>query len=163
MGTHYKGTAKEKLALDTYIKLNRATNSVNRRHFLVTRQHGLTSSQFAVMEALLHLGPQCQRSISEKVLLSTGNLTTVIDNLESHGWVTRTRDKVDRRMVMIDLTDTGRSIIEPAFQLNLKLILEEFAILSESEQAELSRLCKILGTQAQMPVESMTTPTQESE
>jgi len=163
MGTHYNGTTKEKLALDSYIKLNRATNSVNRRHLQVTRQYGLTPSQFAVMEALLHLGPLCQRTISEKVLLSTGNLTTVIDNLEHHDWVTRTREKADRRMVMIALTDKGHALIEPAFQLNLKLILEEFAVLSEVEQAELSRLCKILGTQVQIPSASLITPSPESE
>lgn len=163
MGTHYKGTAKEKLALDTYIKLNRATNSVNKRHLLVTRQYGLTPSQFAVMEALLHLGPLCQRNISEKVLLSTGNLTTVIDNLEQHGWVTRTRDQSDRRMVMIDLTNAGRAIIQPAFQLNLRLILDEFGALTESEQVELSRLCKILGKQNQTTITALTNPSPESE
>jgi len=87
----------------------------------------------------------------------------VIDNLENHDWVTRTREKADRRMVMIALTDKGHALIEPAFQLNLKLILEEFAVLSEVEQAELSRLCKKLGTQVQIPSESLITPSPESE
>lgn len=147
MGTHYQGTEKEQRALDAYIKIMRAANSMNHRHLAIIQQHGLTPSQFAVMEALMHLGTLCQSTISQKVLLSTGNLTTVIDNLEKHGWVERVRDQKDRRMVMISLTSAGMTVIEPAFQSNLQLIVEEFDILSGAEQDELSRLCKILGKQ----------------
>ena len=47
MGTHYKGNETEVLALDTYIKLVRATESlVARMGHQLRSQHDLTLSQF---------------------------------------------------------------------------------------------------------------------
>ena len=46
---------------------------------------GLSTSQFAVLDALLHLGPLCQKDLGEKILKTSGNMTMVIDNLEKGG------------------------------------------------------------------------------
>jgi len=55
MGTHYKGTAKEKLALDTFIKLIRSGNSLSSGINLILSKNSLTESQFNVLDALYHL------------------------------------------------------------------------------------------------------------
>nr|NIP73420.1 MarR family transcriptional regulator [Gammaproteobacteria bacterium]NIR98346.1 MarR family transcriptional regulator [Gammaproteobacteria bacterium]NIV21028.1 MarR family transcriptional regulator [Gammaproteobacteria bacterium] len=81
MGTHYKGDPAEVAALDAYIKLARAAESVIARIHRRTAS-GLTVSQFGVLEALYHLGPMHQRMIGAKLLKSGGNVTMVIDNLE---------------------------------------------------------------------------------
>ncbi|UCC85978.1 MAG: hypothetical protein JSV81_14095, partial [Anaerolineales bacterium] len=51
MGTHYQGTQVEKDALDVYIKLSRAAGAVEARINCHLRDHGLTPSQFGVLEA----------------------------------------------------------------------------------------------------------------
>jgi len=51
MGTHYKGTAKEKLALDTFIKLIRSGNSLSSGINLILSKNSLTESQFNVLDA----------------------------------------------------------------------------------------------------------------
>lgn len=50
-------TAGEVAALDAYIKLMRAADSVTARLEPVMGSAGLTVGQFGTLEALLHLGP----------------------------------------------------------------------------------------------------------
>ncbi|HSR18242.1 MAG TPA: hypothetical protein VLM39_09160, partial [Ignavibacteriaceae bacterium] len=63
MGTRYKGTKKEIIALDTYIKLIRSSESVRTRinAFIITK--GLTEIQFSALDALYHLGPLNQKEL----------------------------------------------------------------------------------------------------
>ena len=104
MGTKHRCAAAETRALDTYIKLRRAVNAVNQREGEQMRSFGLTESQFGVLEALLHLGPLCQRVLAAKVLKSAGNMTTVVDNLQR-------RDRVDDALV--SGLDAGRARQHP--------------------------------------------------
>ena len=89
MSTRYSGSAEEKAALDAYIKVWRAAHAMEVRANRHLSAHNLTISQFGVLEALHHLGPLSQRQLADKILRSSGNLTMVIDNLESDGLVGR--------------------------------------------------------------------------
>lgn len=145
MPTHYEGTRAEMRTLDTFIKLTRCTNSVlaslAERNTIGT----LTYSQFAVLEALYHIGSMTQGEISGKVLKSTSNLTTVIDNLERDGLVQRERDKKDRRVIHVHLTEAGTGRIEAVLPVHVRALVEIFSVLSVSEQQSLAELCKKLG------------------
>ena len=145
MPTHYVGTRAELRTLDTFIKLTRCTNSLLAR--LVQRETigDLTYSQFAVLEALYHLGHMTQGEISNKVLKSGSNLTTVIDNLERDGMVRRERDVEDRRVIHVHLTEAGKAKVETVFPGHVAAIVDEFSVLSATEQKTLGELCKKLG------------------
>jgi len=145
MGTHYKGTKAEVRALDTFIKLMRCSNSVQAPLDRRLDEEGLTSTQFGVLETLLHLGPRCQRELGEKLLTSGGNITTVVDNLERRNLVQRVRSAEDRRFVSVHLTDEGRALIEKVFPRHAARITESMSVLTPAEQEELARLCKKLG------------------
>ncbi len=145
MGTHYKGKRKEVLALDTWIKLARAKNSIMSRIIPSVTKFGITFSQFAVLEALLHLGPLSQALLCKKLLLSSGNIVKVVDNLERDGLVTRNNDPRDRRVYLVTLTEKGSQIINNIFPDHVQSILENFSVLTEKEQQDLSKLCKKLG------------------
>ena len=56
MPTHHRGTAQERAALDAYIKLMRAADSVTARLDPLMRAASLTVGQFGALEALLHRG-----------------------------------------------------------------------------------------------------------
>lgn len=145
MGTHYKGSEKEVKTLNAFIKLMRASESINNRLNRHLSDVDLTLSQFGVLEALLHLGPLNQKSIAEKLLKSGGNITLVIDNLEKSGWVERQRDPDDRRSMLINLTDEGEKFISSYFPKHLGHIMDEFNCLTTEEIDELARICKKLG------------------
>ena len=145
MPNRYRGTADERLALDTYVKLVRAAESVTSRLGSRLADLDLTHSQFGVLEALLHLGPLCQKELGEKILKSSGNVTMVVDNLEKGGLVERVRSREDRRRIAVHLTAKGREIIERVFPDHAKAVAREMGVLSQDEQEMLGRLCKRVG------------------
>jgi MarR family 2-MHQ and catechol resistance regulon transcriptional repressor len=145
MPTHYSGTRAELRTLDTFIKLTRCTNSLLGRLAERNTVGDLTWSQFAVLEALHHLGPLTQGEISTKVLKSGSNMTTVIDNLERDGLVRRERDAKDRRVIHVHLTEEGQAKIETVLPRHVEALVEELSVLSPKEQETLGELCKKLG------------------
>ena len=132
-------------ALKTYVKLMRAASGVTEKMHRHLRNHGLTHSQFGVLEALLHLGPMCQREIGDKILKSGGNMTLVIDNLNKRGLVERVQDIQDRRYIKIHLTPKGHDLVSSVFPRHAAIAEKVFAIMSEDEQERLGRLLKKLG------------------
>lgn len=145
MGSRYQGTETELQALDCYIKLQRAADSIASRAHKHLMQVNLSISQFGVLECLYHLGPLCQRDIGKKILKSSGNISTVIDNLEKRGYVVRQRSTEDRRYISVDLTASGRTMIAEIFPHHVEEIVTQMKALSPRELQRLSRLCKTLG------------------
>lgn len=145
IGSRRPDTSGSSLALSTYTKLVRATESVTDRIHGHLNKERLTISQFGVLEALLHLGPLCQKDLAEKILKSTGNLTTVIDNLVKRGLVRRGPDRIDRRRYAIELTPSGQKLIARLFPLHAAAIARELSVLSPPDQRRLSDLLRRLG------------------
>ncbi|MGF1506454.1 MAG: MarR family winged helix-turn-helix transcriptional regulator [Anaerolineae bacterium] len=155
MGTKYQGTADEIRALNLFIKLTRASHSVATYINGLIASYGLTESQFGTLEALYHLGPMCQGDIAAKVLRSSGNMTTVIDNLLRDGFVSKRRDPNDRRQVIVSLTDKGRALIDEVFPHHVGAIVERLNVLTPEEQDTLADLCKKLGTTQEEPPDEL--------
>ena len=135
-------------ALDTYVKLLRASRAVLARVEPRLAAAGLTTTQFGVLEALLHKGPLSQRELGRKVLTSPGNMTDLVDKLEARGLVQRTRQKRDRRAVQVDLTPAGRTLIEQLFALHATDIAAAMAGLAGEELGQLGLLLRKLGLAA---------------
>ena len=145
MPTHYKGSRDAVRALNAFINLMRASDSLAARLSALLEPHGLTTGQFGVLETLHHLGPMCQHALAEKLLRSGGNITLVVDNLEKHGWVRRVRQKDDRRMVVIHLTPAGERVIARVFPEHVKALVLEMSRLTPAEQESLRAICRKLG------------------
>jgi len=145
MPTHFEGPDCQVLALDTMIKLTRATNTLMARLARRSTYGELTESQFGTLETLYHLGPMSQTEICGKLLKSSGNTTLVVDNLEKHGLVQRQRDENDRRVVMVQLTEAGRELIAAVFPAHAAAVSEEMSVLTAEEQHQLGKLCRKLG------------------
>lgn len=149
MPTHYQGNPKEVLALDTWIKLNRALDTLTSRVNQSGTMGGLTPTQFAVVEALYHLGPLPQCQLAARVFKSSGNMTLVIDNLEKLGLVSRQADDHDRRISLVGLTASGRETVSRIFPEHAAFITELFAPLTPEEQRLLGKTLRKLGKQEQ--------------
>lgn len=147
MGTHYSGTETEIRALNAFIKLIRAAESVSGRVNRHLDEVNLTVSQFGVLEALLHLGPMCQKDLAQRLLKTGGNLTLVIDNLEKRQLVKRERDPSDRRQIYVHLTRSGEELINDIFPRHVAAVVEDLKILNPLEQEQLDCLCRKLGQQ----------------
>jgi MarR family 2-MHQ and catechol resistance regulon transcriptional repressor len=148
MPTHYTGDERTRRALDAYIKLSRARKMMGMQTSRLMAEYGLTESQLGTLEALYYLGSMCQKDIGDKLLVTGGNMTMVITNLERRGLVSRKRDDADRRQIIVSLTEEGQQLLDELFPRHAQYITELMSILSPQEQDQLGRLCKMLGLQA---------------
>src|ERR1700682_5027275 len=73
---------------------------------------GLCLTDFMVLEALLHKGPLTISEIQAKVLLASGSMTAAVDRVESLGLLVRKTTPKDRRARVLELTPTGRRLIQ---------------------------------------------------
>lgn len=136
-------------ALDLYIALSRASQWMNAHADRDIRQHGLNRTEFGVLELLYHKGPQPLQQIGGKVLMSSGNITYVVDKLEKKSLVCRRASKQDRRLIYAEITDPGCRLIENIFPAHTTVIETAAEGLTLEEQRIASNLLKKLGKYAQ--------------
>lgn len=134
------------LALSTWVKLARAFNSFNKKSADSIKSFNLTQPQFSVIESLGHLGAQKIGVLCDKMLVSGGNMTLVLDNLENLDYIERVHCKEDRRAIMVQLTEKGQNLFREIFPKHAELITETMAAISPEEQKQLAELLKKLGT-----------------
>jgi MarR family 2-MHQ and catechol resistance regulon transcriptional repressor len=136
---------KADIALSMWVKLARSASTFGRLTDEHIRTFGLTTPQFGVLEVLGHLGPLTLGELSKKLLVSGGNITCVIDNLEKEGLVERLPSKLDRRAIVAQLTDKGEKLFAETFQKHAEYVATLAAVLTEEEQETVSILLKKLG------------------
>jgi MarR family 2-MHQ and catechol resistance regulon transcriptional repressor len=136
-------------SLDLYIALSRASEWVNAHADRDIRSHGLNRTEFGVLELLYHKGAQPIQQIGTKVLMSSGNITYVVDKLEKKQFVKRNPSPRDRRLILAEITDAGRTFMEDVFPQHTKVIEQAVAGLTEEEKKAAGQLLKKLGKYAQ--------------
>jgi MarR family transcriptional regulator, 2-MHQ and catechol-resistance regulon repressor len=145
MPRHFHGTPRQERALSAYVKLLRASETVHAQATRSLAGEGLSASQFAVLEALYHVGPMCLSDLAHKILKTSGNLTMVVGNLEKSDLVRRQKSAEDRRFVSVAITEKGRKLMARIFPVHLERIVELMSRLSPAQQDELGHLCRQLG------------------
>ena len=105
-------------------------------------------SDFAVLEMLLHKGPQPVNEIGRRVELTSGAITTAVDRLESRGLVTREAHPTDRRARIVRLTAAGEKQAAAIFAGHKAAMDLAARRLSKTKRATLIELLKKLGTSA---------------
>jgi len=136
-------------ALELYIVLARASQWVNAHTDRDIRQHGLNRTEFGVLELLYHKGPQPLQQIGSKVLMSSGNITYVVDKLEKKHFVRRRVSQEDRRLIYAEVTEEGSAFIEQVFPQHREVIQQSVAGLTVEEQKQAVELLRKLGVYAQ--------------
>ncbi|MCU1436307.1 MAG: MarR family transcriptional regulator [Pseudarthrobacter sp.] len=95
---------------DGYRLLSQAARLVQRRHNEVLAPLGLTWAAAVAMEGLA-AGPLNQEQLAAAVHAKSQTLGRILTRLQSEGLVSRTRDRRDRRQLVIGLTDAGRTAL----------------------------------------------------
>src|SRR6516165_12603722 len=98
----------EESATRVYLVLWRATRAIEENAARSVSTLGLGHSDFAVLEVLLHRGPQPVNVIGKKVLLTSASITAAVDRLETRKLLRRTSDPKDDRSRIVELTESGR-------------------------------------------------------
>jgi MarR family 2-MHQ and catechol resistance regulon transcriptional repressor len=135
----------EERALRLWIALARAYSTFAREVATRVGEYGLTTPQFGVLEALHHLGPLSLGDLADKLLVTGGNVTYVMDRLEEQDLVFRERSDDDRRIVRAQLTEKGRELVREVFPGHATFIHDAVGHLTLEEQETLRKLLKKLG------------------
>ena len=148
-----KGTPSRKQATDAsgthlWLVMMKAHRTLQRLATRSIESSEVGLSDFAVMEMLLHKGPQLVNEIGRRVELTSGAITTAVDRLESLGLVTREAHPSDRRARIVRLTTEGEKQAAKIFAGHKTVMDLAASGLSKSERATLIGLLKKLGTSA---------------
>jgi MarR family 2-MHQ and catechol resistance regulon transcriptional repressor len=142
-------TNNNEVSLDLFIALNRASQWINAHADRDIKLYGLNRTEFGVLELLYHKGSQPLQQIGGKVLMSSGNITYVVDKLEKKELVKRRASQEDRRLIYAEITDAGTRFIEEVFPKHAQVIDNAVNGLSLEEKQIVSQLLKKLGRYAE--------------
>ncbi|MGI6032492.1 MAG: MarR family winged helix-turn-helix transcriptional regulator [Coriobacteriales bacterium] len=129
---------------DSYLVIY-AHRLVNRMDHLtadICREHGLTLSQFGVLEALYSKGDLPVGKVKDLVLSSDGTIPLIVRNLEKAGYISTKKDPADGRRKILCLTDEGRAVVKPAIAENEKALAGELSDWSAEEKTRMIRVLR---------------------
>ncbi|SOC57505.1 MarR family winged helix-turn-helix transcriptional regulator [Ornithinimicrobium cerasi] len=136
------------LALDQQIclPLYAASRAVTRRYAQLLDEVGLTYPQYLSLLALWEAdGPLSVGDLGVRLHLDSGTLTPLLKRMESAGLVTRARDRLDERRVLVSVTDQGRELRARVGDVPARLV--EGMGMTEADGRTLRRLLERLLTQ----------------
>lgn len=136
-------------SLDLLVVLSRSYNWVSAHTNRDIRRHGLNPTEFGVLELLYHKGPQPLQQIGEKILISSGNITYVVDKLEKKQLLIRKPCAEDRRVIYAELTEKGSQFLADIFPSHRQAIEKAVSGLAPDEKRQAIQLLKKLGRAAQ--------------
>ena len=126
-------------------RLSAINKHVNREFEETLAGHGLNQGEYRLLLRLATRAADNRMSageLSRALMLSSGAMTNRLDRLETAGLVRRVPDPRDRRGVMIELTDEGRSQVDAAVIEQAAKELDVLSALSEREMASLNALLR---------------------
>jgi DNA-binding MarR family transcriptional regulator len=77
----------------------------------VLRSHGLTLPQFIILVWVDRDGPATLSSLAQLLEVAPQTITSIVDTLESGGWIVRAGVPSDRRALSVALTPTGSKLL----------------------------------------------------
>jgi DNA-binding MarR family transcriptional regulator len=82
--------------------------SVDRLDEVAARIFGLNRTDLRALEIISRFGRLAPTELARRLGFTTGGVTTVLDRLETAGYVRRQRDQTDRRRLVVEVTDLTR-------------------------------------------------------
>ena len=113
---------------ETVLNIVRTATVLSSKAAQLFRDFGLTEAQFNVLFALKFTdGNITQAELGKRLVVTRASITSVLDKLESKGWVKRIDVPENRRIHHVALTDAGRELIdrvEPAYRREVHDVLK---------------------------------------
>lgn len=147
---------------DIFNNLRRVFQALNEQSKQVEKLTSLTGPQLWAIQTIARESPVRVSLLAEKMFLHPATVVGILNRLEMRGLIVRNRTKRDRRVVEIELTESGLTFAVGAPEVPQGKLATGLSSLSASETAEihrsLQRLVSILDAQDMKPV-PITAPT----
>jgi DNA-binding MarR family transcriptional regulator len=103
-------------AQDTRKSLHRFGLARDRLTAAVGQATGLTSTELEALEQLEQAGSLTQRQLADRLFLTSGGTTLLVDRLEQRGFVSRRPHPSDRRAVLLELNPAAGAQTAPSLE-----------------------------------------------
>ncbi len=130
-------------SLGIIARVTRLARAIDEDAAAALQEFSLSDVEFQLLAAI-RTAPDCRaapRTLLQPLMVTSGGLTNRIDRLEAAGWIVRAPNPDDRRGVFLELTDSGRDLVDrvtSAYLRNQAEMLRE--ALTDRERATLAPL-----------------------
>jgi DNA-binding MarR family transcriptional regulator len=107
--------SKERLVQEVIAELRALDGELDLMDQAIADRLGLNRTDAQCMDIITRSGPISAGDLAERVGLTAGAITTVLDRLERGRWIRRAHDTVDRRRVMVCPNQSQRKTMQPIF------------------------------------------------
>lgn len=143
-----KRSVAQDRALKLFVVLERCAIAIQNQVKEQADLHGLTWTEFEILEALFNKGPLLLGDVQKKILLTSGGVTYTVDRLAEKGLVMRRECETDRRARYAALTPKGTALIASIFAPMAQHIEQLMSVLNAREQEQATELVRRLGLAA---------------
>lgn len=132
-----------------WLLLHRAADLLSSCEDSIYREFGLSAEQWRLLAHVKYYGhPLMPSELAVTMTRSSNSVSMLVDRMVKAGLVKRTRDRKDRRIVRVSLTNKGESAVEPATPEGWKLIQTVLSPLSSEEKQVLANLLETVKCEA---------------
>lgn len=120
---------------EVLISIRRIIRSIDLQSRYLVKQVGLTGPQLLILQEASRSGEVSVGKIAEAVSLGQATVTGIVERLEKKGLLERRRGEVDRRKVLVKITEQGKRLLAESPPLMQKYFIERFSRLHDWEQS----------------------------
>ena len=150
-----RGARRDREIADVLDNLRRVFTVVHRYSKRAEKIGGLTGPQVWAMKVLAESAPIRVTDLARRMYLHPSTVVGILDRLEQHAQVARTRSRQDHRVVTVSLTPKGKETVSKIPQIAQGLLLKGLKDLSDQDlqitSEGLRRLVAILGVEGMPP------------
>ncbi|MBI5280951.1 MAG: MarR family transcriptional regulator [Candidatus Solibacter usitatus] len=131
---------------DAFVALQRSAGVLMDELSLLLKQHGLSPPQYNVLLILRGARPEpltCGE-ISARMVTRDSDITRLLDRMDRQGWISRSREQLDRRVVRVSITAPGLAMLKTLDAPVHALHRRQFSALGDFNTATLARLLDTL-------------------
>lgn len=139
LGLEARATGEDHQSIRLWLRLLSASNLVKSAvQSRLRTTFGVSLARFDLMAQLeRHPDGLPMRTLSRRMMVTAGNVTRLVDQLQEEGLVVRQPDRQDRRAVRVRLTPEGRRRFRSMAAVHETWIVELFGGLSREERQRL--------------------------
>ena len=146
---------KDQKVADIIDNIRRVFQVVNEHSKKAEKQTGITGPQLWAIKTIAEFAPIKGAELARRMYLHPTTIVGILDRLEARGLVIKTRSKVDRRIVEVELTEQGKALVKSAPEVAQGILVKGLETLTEDNLLKifngLDELVRILGAKEIAP------------
>lgn len=124
----------ESRSRELLISIRKIIQAIDIHSRMLNKRFGLTGPQLIVMQEIASHGQISITPLSKATSLRQATVTDITQRLEAKGYISRKKNKDDKRATSLFLTDTGKKIIEQLPPLLQEEFTQRFSSMANWEQ-----------------------------